>query len=221
MKTVNDVFDAEAMTRARDAVVSCSRFSNTEIQNSTILTFLMQQQITKAAFGHNPVPEFAFQGTPDLLLQHGLVFPERLPEDAFPDHMRGVSRQCYYNSLMAASAQPDRLVYCEGVAYPGLIPVDHAWVFDLDTGAIWDPTWSVAVQGERLKNAQYVGIPIKLNIVADRATRSDWCMLDDWREGWPILSGHLPLDEALDRRVHEVLENQQAEENECSGAPSP
>lgn len=122
-----------------------------------------------------------------------------------PEVLRGEIRQCFYNSLMAASAWPDRLVYCEGIAFSGFLPVNHAWVLDLETGLAWDPTWSEARLGPRMQSACYLGIPLRLDVVLDRAARGDWCMLDDWRERWPILSGTLPLDVVLDPRGMDCL----------------
>jgi len=74
------------------------------------------------------------------LLREGCAFEVR---HDWPDDVpltRGRPRECYRNCTLAALRYPRRFVYVEGMA-SAVIPVDHAWLWDLKTGAAYDPTW--------------------------------------------------------------------------------
>lgn len=60
---------------------------------------------------------------------------------SLPDGMRrGELKACFRNALMASAMHPN-LRYTEGWSMSGFFPVAHAWVTDIETGAIYDPTW--------------------------------------------------------------------------------
>lgn len=68
---------------------------------------------------------------------------------------------CYRNSL---NAMDSRQFYCEGYAVaPGLFPMEHAWIVDIDGKAI-DPTWS--------HGTDYFGVKFKNTFVNDFALRT-------------------------------------------------
>lgn len=143
-------------------------------------------------------------GTHCLILEHGREFlPAKHPEGfgyAEP-------KQCYTNAVamaipgylkLDATGEPpwyrtvveyikDRFVYCEGVAIPsvnGLIPVDHAWVWDRSTGKLYDPT---PVRGGW---GSYFGIPFRTEYVArlwQDKTKTNAPVIDNWEQRWPLL----------------------------------
>ena len=91
----------------------------------------------------------------DTLHKYGVVF--NVPEKLQPDYVEpGEKKQCFKNSTRLVSAKRERYVYCEGVAinaeFLGL-PIEHGWVYDLQTNQIIDLTWDDGVE--------YYGIPFK------------------------------------------------------------
>lgn len=83
------------------------------------------------------------------MLAHGRSFEVAC---TWPDDVplqRGTVRECFRNCTIAALDNP-RFVYCEGLA-DAVIPVEHAWVYDLQTGISYDLTW----EGGR----DYFGVP--------------------------------------------------------------
>lgn len=206
MEEIALLADPEHLGTIRSTIIATSRFTNQDFANTPLLEMLLQQVVLMRLHRYTRA-DGGFDSIPDLLLRHGHLFT-KAPDDHMPDALRGAMQQCFYNSVMAAAARPDRLVYCEGIAFSGIIPVDHAWVLDLETGMAWDPTWSEKHMGPRMQSTCYVGLPFRLELVLERAERGNWCMLDDWHEHWPILSGTLPLDEALDARgIDSLMKN--------------
>jgi hypothetical protein len=57
--------------------------------------------------------------------------------------------------------EPDRYAYVEGFALKH-IPIHHAWVVDLETGLILDPTWPEP-------GDEYVGIPFSFEYIHEAA----------------------------------------------------
>lgn len=80
-----------------------------------------------------------------------------------PDGMRrGELKACYRNALMS-SMVGENLRYTEGYAWSGWFPVAHAWVTDIETGAIYDPTWiNLDYDGPFL----YLGLPFARSFMA-------------------------------------------------------
>jgi len=81
------------------------------------------------------------------------------------NHLTGKGRkqECYRNSenLVTFQSLDDRYVYVEGYAMkPGLIPLSHAWVVDLNDGKAIDPTWP---EGDGI----YFGVPFDNEFVND------------------------------------------------------
>lgn len=109
------------------------------------VTFLTQQLKPKA-----PV---AFE----ILNRFGRVYDPKVTE------LTGTMELgfCYRNSIHAKGLMQ---FYCEGYAVaPGLFPLEHAWIEDIDGKAI-DPTWG--------QGTDYFGVPFKTKFANEFALRT-------------------------------------------------
>lgn len=97
---------------------------------------------------------------------------------------RGPMKHCYWNSMELVRRGKGRFVYCEGVA-ASIIPVDHAWCIDRETGRVVDRTWQ--------EGSCYVGVPIRLKYV-QRCLEIEAPVLMNWREDYPIVTGEVPVE---------------------------
>jgi len=72
-----------------------------------------------------------------------------------PAMHRRTPKQCFMNSYRMSKRHPN-LVYCEGYAVSHIspLPVQHAWLIDMNTGKVVDLTW------EHPSGASYHGILI-------------------------------------------------------------
>lgn len=116
-----------------------------------------------------------------FVLTHGKPFIPK-PLDGF---YRGRPRECFRNAyLLAAEAG---LIYVEGFAcYREIgLPVHHAWCVEPGCRTAIDNTW-------RRIGDEYMGIRFNLDFVVTSKTGS---VLDDWRGGFPILSGDIKKSE--------------------------
>ena len=79
-----------------------------------------------------------YAGKEAAILAEGIhaVGPLHLPE--WVD--KGPRGYCYQTAMRAA-VEHDHLRYVEGYALFQGIPLEHAWVYDMVTGAHYDPTW--------------------------------------------------------------------------------
>lgn len=88
-----------------------------------------------------PKGQFHIWNSTEELLLSMAGSPVVVPTLTLPDGMRrGRLKECFTNALMASTIHPN-LRYTEGFAYSGFFPVAHAWLTDIETGAIYDPTW--------------------------------------------------------------------------------
>lgn len=114
-----------------------------------------------------------------------------------PDGMRkGELRACFINALMASSLSPN-LRYTEGYAYAGFFPVSHAFVTDIETGAIYDPTWiNLDYEGPFL----YLGMPFSRQFMAQLIdeTGDPSVFESDWRRKNRTAKKGLLLDDTGD-----------------------
>jgi hypothetical protein len=118
-----------------------------------------------------------------FLVRHGRDFTAKpLPSEI----KAGRPRECFRNCAEIATSFA-RFTYCEGYAL-GIIPTLHAWLMDSDGQAI-DPTWTG--EGKRPQIGwEYFGVPIKTRYVIQHllATECYGPVLDNWTQGWPILT---------------------------------
>jgi hypothetical protein len=96
---------------------------------------------------------------------------------------RGPIKQCYWNSLTLAAGS-ERYVYMEGYA-THIIPVQHAWCYDRETGLVVDRTWA--------KGFDYVGVPVKAKY-AEQCLEQERTPVLDWMAGYPIMAGEIPKE---------------------------
>jgi hypothetical protein len=140
-----------------------------------------------------PLQDGPFDSYEDLVLQHGVLFPNILQE--LPKGMRyGAQKHCFYNAFRRGTDgsffEPiEGLTYCEGYAQ-GLIIVHHAWLVD-QNGNVIDPTW-------REKGTCYFGIPFDWNYVKKSTLeRSIYgAVLDNYQQGHPLLTQAGAIDAA-------------------------
>ena len=113
-----------------------------------------------------------------------------LPVQDWSPLPKGVRRRqpklCYWNSQQVAKRGRGRYVYCEGYA-TRMIPVEHAWCLDRETGLIVDTTWGEGGHA-------YCGVPVKL-AYAQQCFRNDRVSVWDWTGGFPIMTGAVPVAE--------------------------
>lgn len=118
-----------------------------------------------------------------FLLEHGTWFEPR-DRDHWPECVRpGVLRECFRNAANLVLRNPERLAYCEGIAHD-IIPCEHAWVVDLESGHAYDPTW-------RRLGSEYLGVVISTEYLRESLVRTGYYgVLLDFVGRSPILSGH-------------------------------
>jgi hypothetical protein len=91
----------------------------------------------------------------DLLLKYGLEWTQRV--NPTPKRYRGPLNQCYKNAYKAMVRSKGALRYCEGVAYAGLIPTEHAWCID-SLGYVVETTWCDSRLADDSNKFEYFGI---------------------------------------------------------------
>lgn len=100
-----------------------------------------------------PAPEgWRYGALEQFILEHGIKY---IPAVRPSSVARMPSRECYANSYCLATGNPRRYRYVEGFALCQGIPfgIEHAWVLDMQTDTVIDPTWEpvgVAYRGVAL-----------------------------------------------------------------------
>lgn len=113
----------------------------------------------KAAF-----PGWRHHSIEDFLLSWGAPMPfAPLPKGV----ARGRFKECFGDAHKLAMRKPDRYVYCEGYATSGILPVLHAWCFDLKRGVVVDRTW------HDNRGQEYFGVPFNLDYVNTVLVRTE------------------------------------------------
>lgn len=95
------------------------------------------------------------------LLEHGVKFDVKHEWPQSVPLVRGPLRECYRTAALAAIDR--RFVYVEGVAL-SVVPVDHAWIYDLETATAYDPTW--------MEGSHYFGVPVATEFLMQVLSRS-------------------------------------------------
>jgi hypothetical protein len=72
------------------------------------------------------------------LLERGKLYEWKPLEDK---SLLGRSKECFQNATYAALWRDGKFTYCEGYAFAGFFPVQHAWVIDNEDGKAVDVTW--------------------------------------------------------------------------------
>jgi hypothetical protein len=131
-----------------------------------------------------------FAGNEELLLKHGIDFA---PPTGLPKGLKyGPWRECFSNAAKLVLDNPTEYAYVEGFAYRIVMPMVHAWVIDRAGNAI-DLTWREPAGDE------YLGIPFKTSFLFKTmaATGVYGTLLENWAENFPLLTGKIPLEDAV------------------------
>lgn len=144
------------------------------------LTFLSELRAEKPA-------GWRYSSTAALLAAEGTRFPEPVLS-ASP----GLPKQCFRNAGNVAINEPDRFLYCEGLAVISVdlpLPVEHAWVWDLQEQRAVEVTWETA-------GPEYLGIAFTTDFMRGMALA---------REVWGILDSRVMLTEEADPAKYRAL----------------
>lgn len=138
--------------------------------------------------------QLAYNGLSEIVRAHGRSFGPVGWGRAHPGLRRGDSHNCFPNSYRLATDHPDQLVYVEGLAYTGLVPVHHAWAVT-HSGEVVDPTWDeTEMDTLPVEQWEYVGIPFSFRFVLDTAARREvYGLLDEvavFRQPLPVEAIH-------------------------------
>ena len=109
----------------------------------------------------------------------------------------GYAKQCFLNSRELVIRNRERFVYIEGFAGRHL-PVHHAWIYDLELGVCYDPTW------ENCLDQDYFGVMFDTNFLLSYKQRfpvniSNATLTEDYGNRFPVLSGRVPREEWIYR----------------------
>jgi hypothetical protein len=131
----------------------------------------------------DPGRGWRYRGHQALVLAHGRLFT---PSPWDPARPKGLPKRCFANALRLAAVDPT-LVYVEGYAHIGLLPVPHAWCARPD-GTVADPTWPDEVC------AGYLGIPLATWFVQARMVKTGHLgvLAGDWHDDFWLLRHGLP-----------------------------
>lgn len=131
-----------------------------------------------------------------FVLKHGCAMAPA-PVNQTP---RGIIKQCFRNCGLYVTGNPSGpFVYCEGYA-ANIFPVLHAWLLDIRTGLVHDPTWRDQTE------CVYYGIPFLSKYLLDIVSRAEvWSLIDQYTLGWPLLRGESPKREWFHRQAFNRL----------------
>lgn len=153
-----------------------------EMAVSAIEDFLRQMVSAREIFADKTPrpPDFQYLCMEDFILREGYLMGNRSPRS---DRLRrGRPKECYHNAYLLALSNP-RLIYCEGYAVSGNVPlpVAHAWCID-EKGNVIDPTWK--------DGRSYYGVPFKIAYVSEKnRSKKNYGIIDNWEHKWPLLRG--------------------------------
>ena len=99
-----------------------------------------------------------YSSATELLVAEGTVYEPLLWSDAGLE--KGEFKVCYRNAGRLVMNRPDRYVYVEGLAVLSVVPlpVEHAWVYDLELERAVEVTWAEV-------GPEYLGLPITFDFL--------------------------------------------------------
>lgn len=137
-------------------------------------------QIEALYAGREMPANLAYRGVEGIVAAHGISF-SAVSWKSFRGrgYRRGQERGCFKNAFRLALGFDD-LIYCEGLAFSGIIPAHHAWCVDSD-GNVVDPTWREdRFQSIPVEQWEYVGVPFESGWVwKTTARRKVYGLLDE------------------------------------------
>ena len=88
--------------------------------------------------------------------------------------------QCFHNAFTMAVDNPN-LTYCEGYALASILPVEHAWLEDVD-GNVIDPTWKNLPGRGTATEAGYFGVRFSTQFLLHAVMESGYTgiLTSDW-----------------------------------------
>lgn len=161
--------------------------------------FLQMQDCLMRSIQQAPPPGFRYHSPIDFVLDRGrnytsaaLTTEEMRAVKAAAGRRKYHKKECFYNAHMVVLRDTTgTLVYTEGWAFAGLLPVYHGWV--TVNGKVVDLTWDdkgKPVMGLLPEGWGYYGVEFRdRNMLRERMTRTGLvaAVIDDHREGWPVL----------------------------------
>lgn len=115
----------------------------------------------------------------DFVAQFGTTcFPQELPKK----YKKGKPRACFYNSMHLAVSQG--LIYVEGYASAGILPILHGWCVDPDDH-------EMVIDVTTTGFSEYIGVRFTHDATVgflQQAVKNDfWSVIDNYPERFPLL----------------------------------
>jgi hypothetical protein len=140
---------------------------------SILETLAQHKRHLRKAYKYNSMEQFVLAHVKDY------VWRER------PKGIRQKRMGLCYSNAQRLMLRND-LTYVEGYAYGvNAYPILHAWCID-ESGLVIEPT--------RTHCKAYIGVPFSTDFVMSvmAATGEHRSLIDDWRNGWPLVKGLSP-----------------------------
>ena len=125
------------------------------------------------------MPKFEYSCMEDFVIKNGRWFtPSPLPKKI----RSGQIKECFKNALMT-SFEYD-LTYVEGFAVADKCPIPIYHAFCVKDNKVIDPTWCETLVGDF-----YFGVPFNKKYLNKLVSKGFYCVIDDWKNRWPLLRG--------------------------------
>lgn len=161
--------------------------------------FLQMQDHIIRSMQPAPPRGFNYHSPIDFVLDRGRAYrsealtpAERKVVKAAAGRHKYRKKECFYNAHMLVMRDMTRtLVYTEGWAFNGLMPVYHGWV--TINGKVVDLTWDdkgSPIMGALPEGWEYYGVEFPDRVaLAERVARTELvaAVIDAHHEGWPVL----------------------------------
>lgn len=143
---------------------------------TSIRVYLQATTQLIATCSRNPVGKDGYLSLDHFVLKNGANMPAQFG----PKVPVMTQKECYRNSFIMANRYQGELIYCEGIATTGILPVYHAWCIN-HSGQIVDPTW-------QQKGTEYYGMAIRTAyLVTSIKSQTHYGLIDNPMQKWPML----------------------------------
>lgn len=137
--------------------------------------------------------DYYYIGFEDFVLQEGkpMIWAPKPKGVAY-----GQVKQCFMNAAHLADRHPERYVYCEGYA-TSILPMYHAWCWDLETERVvdvtWRESWTGETHGHEPEHRNYYGVKFTLKVHDQLLLLTErYGIIDAWESKWPLLREKMP-----------------------------